>query len=53
VDAATLRWTIVVIGVIILATIFLFGNPDKKRTPKASRRKAGAGRNAVNRHSRK
>ena len=42
-DAATLRWTIVVIGVIILATIFLFGNPDKKHTPKASRRKAGAG----------
>ncbi|HLF29679.1 MAG TPA: cell division protein ZipA [Xanthomonadales bacterium] len=42
-DAATLRWTIVVVGIIILAAIFLFGNPEKKRTPKASRRKAGPG----------
>jgi cell division protein ZipA len=42
VDASTLRWTIVVIGVLILAAIFLFGNPEKKRSPKASRRKAKA-----------
>lgn len=42
-DAATLRWTIIAIGVVILAAIFLFGNPDKKRRPKASRRKAGVG----------
>lgn len=41
-DAATLRWTIVVIGFLILAAIFLFGNPEKKRIPKASRRKAKA-----------
>ena len=37
-DAATLRWIIVVVGVIILAAILLFGNPDKKRKPRASRR---------------
>jgi len=29
----------IVIGVAILASIFLFGNPDKKRKPPASRRK--------------
>jgi len=42
-DAATLRWTIIAVGIIILLAIFLFGNPDKKRQPKASRRKAGRG----------
>ncbi len=41
-DASTLRWTIVVIGVIILAAIFLFGSPEKKRKPRASRRKVEA-----------
>ncbi|HMB60055.1 MAG TPA: cell division protein ZipA [Xanthomonadales bacterium] len=38
-DSATLRWIIIIIGLAILATIFLFGNPSKKRPPKASRRK--------------
>ncbi|MGD2130601.1 MAG: cell division protein ZipA [Lysobacterales bacterium] len=38
-DASTLRWILIVIGVIIVGSIFLFGNPDKKRKPKASRRK--------------
>lgn len=42
-DAATLRWTIIAVGVIILLAIFLFGNPDKKRKPKASRRTTGRG----------
>jgi cell division protein ZipA len=41
-DASTLRWTIVVIGVVILAAIFLFGSPEKKRKPRASRRKIEA-----------
>jgi len=41
-DASTLRWTIVIIGVIILAVIFLFGSPEKKRKPRASRRKPEA-----------
>jgi cell division protein ZipA len=38
-DTATLRWIIIVIGLIILGAIFLFGNPDKKQKPSASRRK--------------
>ena len=39
-DSATLRWIIIIIGLVILAAIFLFGNPSKKRPPKASRRKS-------------
>jgi cell division protein ZipA len=41
-DTATLRWIIIVIGLVILGAIFLFGNPDKKQKPSASRRKAVA-----------
>jgi cell division protein ZipA len=37
-DTSTLRWILVVIGAVILASIFLFWNPDRKRRPKASRR---------------
>ncbi|MCW8873114.1 MAG: cell division protein ZipA [Xanthomonadales bacterium] len=37
-DTSTLRWILIIVGVVIVASIFLFGNPDKKRTPKASRR---------------
>lgn len=43
-DAATLRWIIIIAGAIILGAIFLFGNPEKKRKPRASRRVAGAER---------
>lgn len=38
-DTATLRWIIIVIGLVILGAIFLFGNPDKQKKPRASRRK--------------
>ncbi len=38
-DTATLRWIIIIVGIIILGAIFLFGNPDKKQKPRASRRK--------------
>jgi cell division protein ZipA len=38
VDASTLRWILIVIGAVILASIFLFWNPERKRKPKASRR---------------
>jgi cell division protein ZipA len=38
VDTSTLRWILIIVGVLIVASIFLFGNPDKKRKPKASRR---------------
>jgi len=37
-DTATLRWVIIIIGLIILGAIFLFGNPEKKQKPRASRR---------------
>jgi len=41
-DTATLRWVIIVIGIVILGAIFLFGNPEKKQKPSASRRKPAA-----------
>lgn len=40
-DTSTLRWILIIVGVVIVASIFLFGNPDKKRKPKASRRGEG------------
>lgn len=36
-ETSTLRWILIVIGVIIVGSIFLFGNPEKRRKPKASR----------------
>jgi cell division protein ZipA len=39
-DTATLRWVIIVIGLVILGAIFLIGSPEKKQKPRASRRKA-------------
>ena len=36
-ETSTLRWILIIIGIIIVGSIFLFGNPDKKRKPKASR----------------
>ena len=38
-ETSTLRWILIIIGVIIVGSIFLFGNPEKKRKPKASRKK--------------
>jgi cell division protein ZipA len=38
VEASTLRWILIVVGIIIVGSIFLFGNPEKKRKPKASRK---------------
>lgn len=38
-ETSTLRWIIIIIGALILAAIFLFGNPERKRKPRASRRK--------------
>jgi cell division protein ZipA len=38
VEASTLRWILVVVGIVIVGSIFLFGNPEKKRKPKASRK---------------
>lgn len=39
-EASTLRWILVIVGVVVIASVWLFGNPSKKRKPKASRRKA-------------
>jgi len=39
VETSTLRWILIIVGVIIVGSIFLFGNPEKKRKPKASRKK--------------
>jgi len=38
VEASTLRWILIIVGIVIVGSIFLFGNPDKKRKPKASRK---------------
>jgi cell division protein ZipA len=40
-DASTLRWILIVAGLIILALIVMFGNPGKKKKPRASRRERG------------
>lgn len=37
-ETSTLRWILIVVGIVIVASIFLFGNPNKKRKPKASRK---------------
>jgi len=38
VETSTLRWIIIVIGALLLGSIFLFGHPEKKHKPRASRR---------------
>lgn len=37
-----LRWALVVVGIVIIIALFLFGNPDKKRKPRASRKRVRA-----------
>lgn len=37
-ETSTLRWIIIIIGALVLGSIFLFGHPEKKRRPRASRR---------------
>jgi len=41
-DISTFRWVLIIAGIAIVAGIFLFGNPDKKRKPRASRKRAHA-----------
>ena len=43
-DMSNLRWILVILGVVIIAGVFLFGNPDKKRKPRASRKRVHAER---------
>jgi cell division protein ZipA len=37
-DVSTFRWILIIAGLAIVAGIFLFGNPDRKRKPRASRK---------------
>jgi len=37
-ETSTLRWVIIIIGVLVLGSVFLFGNPNKKSKPRASRK---------------
>lgn len=39
-DASTLRWVLIVIGLVIIGLVFVFGNPERKKSPRASRRTA-------------
>jgi cell division protein ZipA len=41
-DISTFRWILIIAGIAIVAGIFLFGNPDKKRKPRASRKRVNA-----------
>lgn len=43
-DIYTFRWILVIAGIAIVAGIFLFGNPDRKRKPRASRKRIHAER---------
>ena len=43
-DISTFRWILIVAGIAIVAGIFLFGNPDKKRKKRASRKRVHAQR---------
>jgi cell division protein ZipA len=43
-DISTFRWILIIVGIAIVAAIFLFGNPDKKRKPRASRKRIHAQR---------
>jgi len=43
-ETSTLRWILVIAGIVILAGIFLFGHPDRKRKSRASRKRVHAQR---------
>jgi len=44
VDISTFRWILIIAGIVIVVGIFLFGNPDRKRKPRASRKRTHAQR---------
>jgi cell division protein ZipA len=43
-DISSLRWILIIVGIVIITGIILFGNPDRKRKPRASRKQAHAAR---------
>lgn len=52
-ESSTLRWVLIIVGLVILGLIFIFGNPEKKRKPRASRRKSVRRRGAVDTSTRR
>lgn len=46
-DASTLRWILVIVGIIIIGSVWLFYNLEKNRKPKATRRQAGTRKKAA------
>ncbi len=38
-DNTTFRWILIIVGALILVAIFLFGSPERKRKPRASRKR--------------
>jgi cell division protein ZipA len=38
-DNSTFRWILIIVGAAILVGLFLFGSPEKKRKPRASRKR--------------
>ena len=38
-DNSTFRWILIIVGIAILVSIFLFGNPQRKRKTRASRKR--------------
>ena len=43
-DISNLRWILIIVGIAIITGIILFGNPDRKRKPRASRKPVHAAR---------
>ncbi len=43
-DISTFRWILAIAGIALIAGLFLFGNADKKRKPRASRKRVHAQR---------
>jgi len=43
-DISNLRWILIIVGIVIITGIILFGNPDRKRKPRASRKQVHAAR---------
>ncbi len=37
-DISTFRWILIIVGVLVLGSIFLFGSPEKRRKQRASRK---------------
>ena len=38
-DNSTFRWILIIVGIVILVSIFLFGSPQRKRKTRASPRR--------------